>query len=486
VQPLLPGCSFKAKDIPCESTRFTRKLFDWSDWDQSIVWTHANCVHNETIALSQRHQVDDGSRFNKAVFPEFMEKLMRLKKDCEPISKLAQASRYSGAKKRLALDAIEDLKVNALDIFKDSKVRMFIKDDKYHTPEVKPGRSIQFRSKRYAITLAQFTTPLEEKIFSHREGGIRVFAKGQNLQQRAETLRQMWDNYVNPVAWNLDHSKFDAHVSRELILAETKLYGECYENSGHKNYVKNLMRAQMINRGSTMNGTKFKTVATRMSGDQNTGLGNSVLNYAMISCVLKWCGVRANMYIDGDDSVVVMDQCDRNKVDAKLFGHFGMVTKSEFVDQFEHIDFCQTRPVWNGLEYILCRNPDRILSRINWLVRKQPSSIDSVYLKSVFLCESALNEGLPVMGPLFSRLASSIQTRKNKLMDVETDYQVKLLNKVKGRVYERECTYESRVSFEEAWGICPERQIELESMYTLSPADPMPLFYDLFPRTMEM
>lgn len=452
-----------------------------------MVWTHKGCACNELIALQQRHQVDDGSRFNPIFFPILLKHMMKLRKHCTPITKLSVAMGYSGAKRRLALEAIDSLKRDRLDLFEDAKVKMFLKDDKYHEPIVKPPRCIQYRSKRYALTLAQFTYPIEHKIYAHREKEHLCFAKGRNLIERATDLHNIWNSYVNPVAWCLDHSKFDAHVGKYHLMAARKLNAACFEIEGSKPFVKKLLRAQVNNRGVTKNGTKFKTLGTRMSGDQNTGLDNSTINYGMIKAVLEICGVDANVYIDGDDSVVIMEQVNMHKVDAKIFQNFGMVTKSEFVFDFERIDFCQTRPCYNGTEWIMCRNPKRVLDRLCWVVKKFPTSMDQTYLKSVFLCESALGEGLPVVGVLASRFASEIKlSKRKKLMDVETDYMVKQLGKDKTKLYSTLPTDDARASFHNSWGYGINEQLELEKMTMQPPADPLPMLIDHIPEAMEL
>lgn len=442
------------------------------------MWTHKACACNERTALSLRHQIDDGARFEPGVESQLLREMLTLVKQCEPISKMAVALGYSGAKRALALQAIESLRYEGLDLSKDAKVRMFLKDDKYHTKEMKAPRCIQFRSKRYAITLAQYTYPIEHAIYQTRREGVRCFAKGRNLEQRASDLVKAWDLFQQPVAWLLDHSKFDAHITREHIRCATKLNSACFKESGHSGFVRQLMLAQVKNRGSTRNGTKFRTYCTRMSGDQNTGLDNSTLNYSMISLVLKWAGVRGTIYVDGDDSVVIVEQRDLAKLSVAQFASFGMVTKEEFAYEFEHVEFCQTRPVWNGVGWIMTRNPDRVLDRLGWTVKKFPVCLDQSYVRSVMLCESALNEGLPVLGPLSTKCLQKLPRTRRKLMDVEADVLVKLLGKEKGTHYYREPDELSRWSYFNAWGILPQEQINLENMDMILAPDPVPEFDD--------
>lgn len=467
------------KNIPCESTRVTRKLFQWSNRAPSVVWTHKNCVCNEIVALSQRHQVDDGSRFDIGCYEELKEQLRPLIKQCVPISKYSVAMGYSGAKRAIALRAIESLIDEPLNE-NDSRVRMFLKDDKYHQSTLKAPRCIQYRDKRYAVTLAQYTYPIEHKMYRHRDRGLLCFAKGRNLVQRAGDLADMWGSYSNPCAWLLDHSNFDAHIKKEHVRLASWLNSHCYVRHGSKRFVKLLMSWQNNNVGRTMNGTKYKTQYTRMSGDQNTGLDNSTLNYAMIKLVLRWCGVQASVYVDGDDSVVIMEERDRHKCDASKFGRFGMVTKEDWAHQFEHLEFCQTRPVWNGVQYIMTRNPSRVLDRCSWTVKKFPYMLDNTYIRSVMLGESALGEGVPIMGPLSINCLSQLPKSKRKLMVTDLDYMVSGLGKVKGTAYSREVTDESRYSFENAWGFSFGEQLEMEASLMLPPSDPLHDFEGMF------
>lgn len=474
----MPGCSYKVKDIPCFTSRETRKLFRWDGLDPACVFTHADCVCNEEIALSQRHQVDDGSTFDKSFYPLLKSEILKLRKHCQPITREAIIKGYSGRKKRLAEEANESLKVDKLNLLEDAKVKMFLKDDKYHDlSDIKAPRCIQYRSKRYALTLAQYTYPIEHKVYNHKdEDGLKCFAKGRNLEERAADLKEIWDSYDSPYALLLDHSKFDAHFCLHHHKAARALNCACFEESGHSGFLRQLLKAQIKNRGSTKNGTKYVTKGTRMSGDQNTGLDNSTVNWAMIRSVLKLCGIKGSVYVDGDDSVVVIESRDLPKFKLDWFSKFGMKTKLETSDHFEGIEFCQTRPVWNGEKWIMCRNPERVLSRIQWVVKKFPTEMDANYIKNLMLAESALHEGLPVMGPIAARLSSEIVVKKFKLLEVEADNYVKMLGKQKGRRYDRPVTHASRLSYAAAWGMNDETQRKYESMGILSPEDPMPQY----------
>lgn len=470
------------KDVPCDCSRVTRKLFDWDGLESSVVHTHKSCVCNEVVALVGRHQMDDGMRFDNKYKLELWRQMKPAIRQCKPISKMAVAMGYSGPKRKLALRAIESLKHERLNE-EDANVRMFLKDDKYSDDEVKAPRCIQYRDKRYAITLAQYMYPIEHALYKQKHNGHYQYAKGRNLRQRAADLQGMWDSMEDPVAWLLDHSKFDAHFNATLVKLAARCNSKYYKEYGDEGFVYWLLMQQLHNKGRTKNGTKYRTYATRMSGDQNTGKDNSSVNLAMIELVLKWCGIEDyQIYVDGDDSVVVINKRDMHKCNVELFKRFGMKTTEDWAEIFEKVEFCQCRPVWTPEGYVMVRNPYRVLKRVNWTVKKFPKHLDGNYLKAVMACESALNEGIPVMGPLSVRSYNSIHCKnRKKRIETDLDYQVKALGKSLDFLYEAEIHPDTRASFEEAWEIDYHEQIRLENMRMVMPCDPYVDALDNFP-----
>jgi len=199
-----------------------------------------------------------------------------------------------------------------------------------------------------------------------------------------------------------------------------------------------------------------------MSGDQNTGSDNSGINFGMLLDWLQVIGVNGQLYIDGDDSVVIIEFADLNKVDMSLFKTYGMSTKLEKVSSvFEEIDFCQCRPVFDGVAWRMVRDPQRVLARIPWIVKKQPVSRDAQWLKSVGMCELALNMGLPVMQAVAERL---IELSPKKYIATPLHYTASNEYIKPWRAEPRPITAEARASYERAWGISPQEQHEYEKL----------------------
>jgi hypothetical protein len=354
---------------------------------------------------------------------------------------------------------------------------MFLKDDKYPWDEsaledlfhqtleqkITAPRCIQYRNKRYCLRLAQFLHAIETNTYAYEDKyNTRVFAKCRNLTQRGKDLREKWDSFKRPRALLLDHSKFDAHCSVPLLKLEQWFYLKC-RNSQE---LRQLLKMQNSCKGRTSRGTTYKTRGTRMSGDQNTGLGNSIINYAMLSAFMEHHGMVGSIYVDGDDSVIVYED-EGKEFNMDFFSQFGMVTKREDAVDFERVDFCQTRPVYDGESWRCVRNPLRLMSRTPWTTREQWSKKREVYLASIGRCELALGMGMPIGQYLGSRLSELSE----KSMRTQLDY-VAMREFVRPRkAHVIPPSLECRLSYEAAWGISPTEQIYLENLSIHVPSE---------------
>lgn len=350
---------------------------------------------------------------------------------------------------------------------KDAYIKMFLKDDKYpntwgigeylgQPEETSYGapRCIQYRNKRYCLRLATYLHPIEEHCYHVQDWTeTPVIAKGRNLRQRGEDLRTKWDSFVDPIALLLDHSKFDAHVTEQLLHLEHSFYTKCNDSAE----LAMLLEWQRINKGFTKNGTKYTTKATRMSGDQNTGLGNSIINYAMLSAFLDHYGLRGSLYVDGDDSVVIIENYGKD-YSLDFFTQFGMKTKGCAVTEFSQVEFCQTRPVKLDHGWTMVRNPLRTLLRTPWTTKQLTKKNTPHYLASIGRCELALGMGAPIgqyLGYKLSQLSS-----RHIVTDLEYVAKQQQYRPLRAKLVPP--SSEARISYFEAWGITPGQQIAIE------------------------
>lgn len=445
-----------------ECKRYTEQMFRISGHD-STVWTHKSCVCNEQIALVNRHQFDDGCTYTSSL--DLKKTLRRHIRVSAPWSEQAVIEHAIPARKRLLQHAKDSLSVWDLEP-NDGKVKMFLKDDKYHTPEYKAPRCIQYRNKRYGLRLATYLHPIEKLVMEWKHNGTHIFAKGRNMRQRGRDIaKKLKSGYV---AISMDHSKFDSHVNEKLLSLEHWYYRQCCNDPE----LAKLLAWQVRNSGSTKNGTTYFTHATRMSGDQNTGLGNCIINYAMTVALLERINCPYELYIDGDDFIVFVPSKFASSVDPAWYGQFGMkTTLDQATTVLEHIDFCQCRPVYDGTGYTLVRNPDRLMSRAPWVVGPLMGTRPWSIIASAGQCEIALGLGLPIGqylgqkmfnlgvangGKFDSKLRSSVMASREKMKP--------------GKLRVVDCAPGVRSSFELAWGIDIPTQLSIEAA-ALLPVD---------------
>lgn len=430
----------------------------------SEVWTHGSCVCNEVIALKNRHQLCDGTKYNSPI--DLKAPLRKLITCLEPCSEQAIIAHAVSSKRKLLESARDGLARFGLEK-RDSHVKMFLKDDKYHTPEYKAPRCIQYRNKRYGLRLATFLHPIEQHVIKLKHNGTHVFAKGRNMKQRGRDIAaKLLPNWV---AVSMDHSKFDSHVNESLLRLEHWYYNSCINDPE----LKQLLEWQVNNKGCTKNNTKYFTKATRMSGDQNTGLGNCIINYAMTKALMNHLNIPHNLYIDGDDFIVFVHKKHQHLIDPTWYNQFGMKTTTDQVtDVLEHIDFCQCRPVFDGDQYTLVRNPNRLLARLPWIVGPIHGRNPWDIMASAAQCEISLGYGLPIGQYIGHKVYeySKLQGGRFKTSCI-VDYRHRQERMKPGKLMPVDCAPGVRASYERAWGISIAQQSIIENASISSPTE---------------
>lgn len=415
---------------------------------------------NENVALAQRHQVDDGSRFTSTIN---LRRLLKPYIKYVPRVGYDEIIRRATPRKRTLLEQAKVSLAHTPVKASDGHIRMFLKDDKSHEPEYKAPRCIQYRSKRYALPLASFMTPIEHYMCSWVDASdTPIFAKGRNMQQRGRDIQAKMDYFKDPVAISMDHSKFDAHANGDLLRTEHWFYRQC-NNSPLLRY---LLSLQLDNKGWTKNGTYYRTRNTRMSGDQNTGCGNSLINFVMTLAMMESLGIRYCVYIDGDDFIIIVERSDSHLVKPEWYAQFGMVTKLEAkTSTIEHIEFCQTRPVFDGVSYTMVRNPRRMLARLQWCVGTKNPRHAANYLTSLGKCMIALGMGLPVeqyVGLTLSQIGGRYITT-----NLHHRANIMPMRPIVARISTP--TLATRLSYEVAWDYSIPEQLQLETMTICDP-----------------
>lgn len=179
--------------------------------------------------------------------------------------------------------------------------------------------------------------------------------------------------------------------------------------------------------------------------------------------------------MDGDDSVLIIERSDLRVLDLAFIKQCGMRAKVEYADTFEQIEFCQTRPVFDGVAWRMVRNPRRVLSRTPWVVKRNHLAVVGRYLKSLGMCELALSVGMPVTQSLALKL---IKRGSGAYMVTELHHSAMREYVQPKYAKARHVSLECRESYERAWGITIGEQLELEAGELVDPISDIEVVYE--------
>jgi len=280
-----------------------------------------------------------------------------------------------------------------------ARVQSFIKVELYSEEQIKEKapRMIQARDQGMAGMLGQYLTPLEHEILGGKGLGPSQTPecfKGLNAYERAEVFLQKVAQFRRPAYIMRDFSKFDAHIQVHLLQLEHRFYRQCFGTE------MKILDQQLKNVCYTKNGIKYRTEGTRMSGDRNTGGGNSIINIAVTHACLDPLGIKFEFLCDGDDSVVILEAEDVEEAcksfDEVLPKCFGLKETREVTHLLNEVEFCHSKIFFqhDGTP-IMVRNPHRILQNFHHCPLRVAGRDLQMRILGKAMCELVSNCGTP-------------------------------------------------------------------------------------------
>ncbi len=414
--------------------------------------------------------------------------LDRLLPSTAPISHQDFVDRYTGRKKRVYSEALEEMRAGRTTLAEDAAVKVFVKYEKTdRTSKSDPvPRVISPRNPRYNIRLGRYVAPLEKKVY--RALG-KLFhpkhpavMKGFNAQDTADILHQKWLVFNNPVAVGLDAERFDQHVSRDALKWKHARYVRCFPEAKHKRRLSTLLKHQLVNHcsGTTPDGAvKYDVDGTTMSGDIDTSLGACALMCSMVKAFSMHTGIVMQLANNGDDCVLFLESRDYDRLMVELPGFFLKLGFKMVVEPpayvFEHLEFCQTKPVFDGERYVMCRNPRTAIAKDSVMLKNWDTApLFAGWLDAVGTGGLALAARLPVFQSLYSSYVRSGKKRNvpKDLLPWSFRTMFNNMRRSPGIVLP-----EARCSFWEAFDVTPDEQLELERYYDRFHVDMVPRHY---------
>lgn len=391
----------------------------------------------------------------------------------EALSLWQTLGRMAAHKVNSYLNALIDLHKNPLSQ-KDANIKAFVKSEKIEgfVKEDPVPRLIRPRHPRYNLVVARWIKQIEHWIYAAINimfGGPATVMKNKNAVEVASAIRAKWLLFDNPVAVGLDANRFDQHVSVDALRWEHSIYNRWYKDDE----LSTLLRWQVFNREyaytSDNHFLKWRRAGTRCSGDMNTALGNVLLMTSVIHAFRRRSRINFELVNNGDDCVCIMDRKHLKQFTSQISSHcalFGFDIRVEppaFV--FEQLSFCQTQPVWNGIQWIMCRHPLAALAKDTIKLGPSMHQHDlDVWRATVAAGGLALTDGIPLFPSFYRCLSRNCTATPNPLHTNIHDSGFWMM--VKGLQYKkRSITDTARVSFFKAFGILPSHQQALEEIY---------------------
>lgn len=302
-------------------------------------------------------------------------------------------------------------------------VTAFVKIEKY-TYYDKPDRlprPIQPRTMQYRAELSRYMKEIERRMKKIILPGCeyQFLAKGACSKTLAERFRSMWERFDNPVALCLDLSKFDGTIHPRLKKLENTFYKKF---SNDRNF-RECLRAQEADLYTPAFSTGFNTrpkrlgefLHGRMSGDPQTGCGNSLIMALVCRVVFDFpCEIFAN----GDDTNIVLDS--KNLVRAReclsKFAAFGLDVREEMVcfDLYD-VEWCQCRFTETSVGDRWIRNYKKVIQTLFCNPEYIPGKVKGL-MREIAEAEYNQNPGIPIISPVCDWIVKNFKRSKSKFV----------------------------------------------------------------------
>lgn len=376
---------------------------------------------------------------------------------------------YTGQKRAAYDRACESLKVRALN-HKDARIKTFVKAEKLDLdskPDPAP-RVIQPRDTRFNLVFGTYIRPLEHTVYGILNNlcGGRTVAKGTTVEDVGEMMAEKWSSFTQPCFIGIDQSRFSQCVSVEARKFVQLLYKQAYPGDSVLRWC---CLQTLRNRGAARcwdGHLKYVVDGTLSDGDMDTSLVANVLSVAMLLCWVKKQGIRKYRFIvNGDDCGVFVERCMIKRFISGLSEWYltlGFKAKIELpVFELEHVEFCQSHPIFDGKRYVMVRRfPSAISKQCRSLVCLKSKLDYDAYWSCVGEGGLSVTGGIPVYQDFFRSLVLKPASRFF-VGAVEGVWSPHLLC---GRMYQPISPL-CRVSFYSAFGYTPDEQCAIESYY---------------------
>lgn len=409
-----------------------------------------------------------------------------------PITYQQFIDKYTGKKRMRYEKAFKKLLMRPHLSKRIAKISAFIKKELMALKSSKPfadmiPRIVQARTPVFNLIFGVFIRPIEDEVYraidkmfnsiTKSVKGERTILKGLNSVEMAQQIANKWARIPNCVFIGLDASRFDQCCNKELLGVLHMIIEKCFKREKDRKRVRKLCKMTIKNScvGTSREGiVRYELEGGLCSGEMTTAMTGCVI---MSMCIYLFCRYHLKLkdfaVIDmGDDAGIFVDNKYTKTIETELhsfFHHFGLVmTMEEPVHKIEHIEFCQTKPVWDGEKYRMVRNPHTSTGKDASSLTPLGSRKETAnYLNSVGQGGLALTGGIPMVQDYYMSMIRNSQalSQGKRLKKLEIKGGLYYISKRMNERYKPLIPPEARVSFYHAFKILPDMQIEMENYY---------------------
>lgn len=293
-----------------------------------------------------------------------------------------ERTNYDGKRKeelkKIHEDIVDFLERDRHGALKFFKVKLFAKDETYTT--WKHARGIYAREDVAKVYFGPYVKLMEDVAYSQPE-----FIKHVPVRERAKyIMEKLYVEGGHYIA--TDYSSFEATFVQQLMLnCEMVLYEHLLGNLPEAPELLGVMREVWT--GVNVIQNKFlhcTVIASRMSGEMTTSLGNGFSNLMLMTHACRILGVECRGVVEGDDGLFVFLPGSKFP-DAATFARFGCIIKLDVYERISDASFCGQ--LFDPIDQEIITDPMEVLSRIAWLNAKYAAARSSK-LKALLRCKA--------------------------------------------------------------------------------------------------
>ncbi len=273
-------------------------------------------------------------------------------------------------------DTAVDILENGYEPKKHSRISMFLKVEDYGDEgsifkpaggkhKCKDPRMISNRDTRFNLGYQKFTTAIERAMYHC----FPQIMKGRNAFERGYNFRKL---VLRSSGYYLktDFGRFDCTQRPEVLFdLECGLMQHLLSPADYELFFSYWVH-KLYKVGRYPNGLEFKLLGCRGSGDMDTGVFNTLLNYATAVYFLRKNGFDEGSFIvDGDDGVIWIP----SKQFTPTWHEFGLNIDIELVSDYHDVTFCSSHfmQINKAGEFMQVQNIPKIIQKIGTLKNTQ-------------------------------------------------------------------------------------------------------------------